>query len=368
MTTLLKDRLAADAIQRIAQVLAATQPNFAADDFIQQAHTGLDKLELKQRVQHLITILSLHLSDDFSQAAIVLQKIPQHWQNDKPQGDYGFAAWPLIDYVATYGLAHPQIALDTLKILTPLFTAEFAIRPFLHHHFELTYGYLQDWAQDDNHHIRRLASEGCRPRLPWGQRVPSLMHNHTAIIAILEQLKDDDSDYVQRSVANNLNDISKTYPDVVVALAQQWLVNQATPQRQWIIKHATRGLVKSGHADALALLGYSQALTLQAVSFEVNKTDVTMNESVQLSLSFTLNQPQSLVLDYALHLPRANGKKSRKVFKWKTGIFAAGEHQLVQNYSFKVLTTRRYYQGEHDFEVLVNGQSLGRQTVHLGLA
>ena len=365
MTTLLKDRLADDAIQSIARVFAAIQPEFVPEAFIQHAHTGLLGLELKERVHHLIAVLAQHLPTDFVEAAGVLQQIPQHWQANDEQGDYGFAAWPIIDYVAAYGLSHPKVALDTLKILTPLFTAEFAIRPFLHHHFDLTYSYLQDWAQDDNHHIRRLASEGCRPRLPWGQRVPSLMHNHPAIIAILEQLKDDDSDYVRRSVANNLNDISKDYPDVVVRLAQQWLANQATPQRQWIIKHATRGLVKQGHADALAMLGFSQAIKLQNVSFTLNKTHIHMDETVELSLSFVLPEAQNLVIDFALHLPRANGKKSVKVFKWKTGLLMAGQHHFTQNYGFKLLTTRRYYQGEHDFEVLVNGQSLGVKTITL---
>lgn len=365
MTTLLKDRLADDAIQRIAEVLSASQVDFDPARFIQQAHTGLNSLELKERVRHIIAVLAQHLSDDFNQAAQVLQQVPIHWPTHNAQGDYGFAAWPLIDYVAVYGLHHPDTALQTLKILTPLFTAEFAIRPFLHHHFDVTYGYLQQWAIDENHHVRRLASEGCRPRLPWGQRVPYLMKNPDVIIAVLEQLKDDDSDYVRRSVANNLNDISKDYPETVVGLAQQWLATQPTVHRQWIIKHATRGLVKSGHADALAMLGYSQAFHLQNVHFSINKTHIRIDETVQLSLSFLLLEPQNLVIDYALHLPRANGKKSIKVFKWKTGILAAGQHQLSQNYTFKVITTRRYYLGEHDFEVLVNGQSVGLKTVAL---
>jgi hypothetical protein len=191
------------------------------------------------------------------------------------------------------------------------------------------------------------------------------MTHPDVIVAVLEQLKDDDSDYVRRSVANNLNDISKDYPETVVGLAQQWLATQPTVHRQWIIKHATRGLVKSGHADALAMLGYSQAFHLQNVHFSINKTHIRIDETVQLSLSFLLLEPQNLVIDYALHLPRANGKKSIKVFKWKTGLLAAGQHQLSQNYTFKVITTRRYYLGEHDFEVLVNGQSVGLKTVAL---
>ena len=365
MSTLLKERLADDAIVQIAHVFSAITPNFASQDFIHQAQSGIAELELKARVYYLINVLADYLPRDFSQTALLLQQVPPHWPANAEQGDYGFAAWPLIDYVAVYGLAYPDIALQTLKILTPLFTAEFAIRPFLQQHFDLTYGYLQQWARDDNYHVRRLASEGCRPRLPWGQRVPYLMSNHQEIITILEQLKDDNSDYVRRSVANNLNDISKDYPEKVIGVAQRWLANEPTVHRQWIIKHATRGLVKSGHADVLALLGFSQKLNIKNLDFSLNKTQISMNETVKLSLSFCLPKAQNLVIDYALHLPRANGKKSIKVFKWKTGLLAAGEHHLSQNYTFKVITTRRYYLGEHYFEVLVNGQSVGVSTLVL---
>ncbi len=365
MSTLLKDRLDAAAIARLARVFTAIEPDFAAATFSQQAQVGLAELELKERVRHVIAVLAQHLSTDFAKAAMVLQKVPEQWSVDSEQGDYGFAAWPIIDYVAVYGLAHPELSLQTLKILTPLFTAEFAIRPFLHQHFDLTYRYLQHWAQDDSAHVRRLASEGCRPRLPWGQRVPYLMSNPEPVIALLQWLKDDESEYVRRSVANSLNDISKDYPERVVSLVQQWLADQPTAQRQWIIKHATRGLVKSGHADALALLGYSQSIALANTQFTINQSQVTMDDSIQLQFAFSLSEAQRLVIDYALHLPRANGKKSLKVFKWKTGMFAAGSHQLSQDYAFKYLTTRRYYLGKHDFEVMVNGQSLGKTSVQL---
>ena len=365
MSTLLKERLADDAIAHIANIFSKITPSFASKDFIYQAKIGITELELKARVYYLIDVLARYLPSDFAQAAPLLQQVPQHWSAHNTQDNYSFAAWPIIDYVAVYGLNHPDLALHTLKTLTPLFTAEFAIRPFLQQHFDLTYGYLQQWARDDNDHVRRLASEGCRPRLPWGQRVPYLMSNHQEIITILEQLKDDSSDYVQRSVANNLNDISKDYPQTVVDLAQDWLANDPTPQRQWIIKHATRGLVKSGHADALALLGYSQKLNIKNVDFSLSKTQVSMNDTVQLSLSFLLPKAQNLVIDYALHLPRANGKKSIKVFKWKTGLLTEGQHHLTQNYTFKKITTRRYYEGEHDFEVLANGRSVAVSTLML---
>ncbi|HNL36914.1 MAG TPA: DNA alkylation repair protein [Agitococcus sp.] len=367
MAAPLKEQLADFAIHTIADVLQKIYPNFASQSFIAQALQGLETLELKQRVQHIIVVLANHLPQDFEQTAAILQAIPEHWPKQINQTYWTFVAWPLIDYVAVYGLAQPQIALPTLAKLTPLFTAEFAIRPFLQHHFEITYGYMQQWAQHEHEHIRRLASEGLRSRLPWGQRVAKLLAEPQWAIGILQQLKDDSSDYVQRSVANNLNDLSKDYPQQVIELAQQWLKDTPTAQRQWIIKHGTRGLIKAGHADALGLLGYKTQIAIENIKFKVDKTQVNMGESVSLNLSFDLPFAQALVIDYVLYLPRANGKHSQKVFKWKTAKFSQGQQQLTTNFSFKEITTRRYYAGEHRFVVLVNGQERAEASINLNV-
>lgn len=356
MGAALKDQLADVAIQTIADVLQKIYPEFANQSFMAHALQGLEVLELKQRVQHIIAVLENYLPQDFEQTAAILQTIPEHWPSQINQQYAAFVAWPLIDYVAVYGLAQPQLSLETLAKLTHLFTAEFAIRPFLQSHFEITYGYMQQWAQHEHEHIRRLASEGMRSRLPWGQRVAKLLAEPQWAMTILQHLKDDSSDYVQRSVANNLNDLSKDYPQQVIELAQQWLKDTPTAQRQWIIKHGTRGLIKAGHADALALLGYQTQIAINNIVFTVDKTELSMGESVTLTLSFDLPHAQALVIDYVLHLPRANGKHSQKVFKWKTGQFSQGQQQLTTRFSFKEISTRRYYAGEHRFVVLINGQ------------
>ena len=360
MAELLKYRLGAAAVQHIAHTLSRIMPNFAVSSFVDDSVAGLDERELKQRVSYLIDMLARYLPADFAQAAAILQQVPRHWQARTEPGDYGFAAWPLIDYVSVHGLHEPELALQTLAELTPLFTAEYAIRPFWQQHFDLSYRYAQQWTTHDNPHVRRLASEGCRSRLPWGSRVPQLIQQPDIILPILAALKDDDSEYVRRSVANNLNDISKDYPDKVLALAQRWLADEPSMHRQWIIKHATRGLVKAGHPDIFVLLGYSAKVSLEQAHVALDKTTVHMNDSITLNFRFFLAQPQSLVIDYALHLPRANGKTSVKVFKWQSGELAAGEHPLSRSYTFKALTTRRYYAGQHAFEVLVNGQSYGK--------
>ena len=365
MAAALKDQLAEDALQTIAQVLQQVYPSFAGQLFVAQAVQGLEPLELKQRVNYIIAVLAKHLPQDYEQTVAILALVPSCWPKDAKS--YYFAAWPLIDYVAVYGLAHPHLSLPLLAKLTPLFTAEFAIRPFLQHHFEVTFAYMQQWATDEHDHVRRLASEGMRSRLPWGQRVAKLLAEPQWSMAILQHLKDDSSDYVQRSVANNLNDLSKDYPQQVIELAQQWLKDTPTAQRQWIIKHGTRGLIKAGHADALGLLGYQTNITIENIVFNVDKTQVNMGESVSLNLSFDLPQAQALVIDYALYLPRANGKHSQKVFKWKTAQFSQGQQQLTTNFSFKEISTRRYYAGEHYFVVLINGQEWAKATINLNV-
>ncbi|PTQ90950.1 DNA alkylation repair protein [Agitococcus lubricus] len=364
MAELLKYRLDHAAIVQIADTLSQILPHFAHQVFITQAVCGLEPLALKERVIHLIGILAHHLPTDFVKTAAILQQVPNHWPTTQVQGDYGFAAWPLIDYVSHYGLAHPQVALATLKRLTPLFTAEFAIRPFLQHHFELSYAHIQQWVNDPHPHVRRLASEGLRPRLPWGQQVSHLLSEPERIIAVLTHLKDDDSEYVRRSVANNLNDISKMYPDVVVQLCQTWW-QDAPEARQRLIKHASRGLVKAGYPAMLAVLGYQQVLACQDICFQLNQHQVTLGQTLNFTLRFTMTRAQPLVIDYVLQLPRANNRLGQKVFKWKTALFGVGEHNLSQDYVFKPLTTRRYYAGEHRFCVMVNGQMVAQQTVYL---
>jgi len=365
MAAALKEQLSDIALQTIADVLQRIYPDFASQSFMVQALQGLEALELKQRVNHIIAVLENYLPSDFEQTAAILHAVPQHWPTQINQQYAAFVAWPLIDYVAVYGLAHPHLSLPLLAKLTPLFTAEFAIRPFLQHHFEVTFAYMQQWATNEHDHVRRLASEGMRSRLPWGQRVAKLLAEPQWSMAILQHLKDDSSDYVQRSVANNLNDLSKDYPQQVIELAQQWLKDTPTAQRQWIIKHGTRGLIKAGHADALGLLGYQTNITIENIVFNVDKTQVNMGESVSLYLSFELPQAQALVIDYALYLPRANGKYSQKVFKWKTAQFSQGQQQLTTNFSFKEISTRRYYAGEHYFVVLINGQEWAKATIYL---
>lgn len=361
----MKDGLGTQAIERITTAFSRADAGFPAAEFRQRAHAGLEELALKERLRHLITALHAVLPAGFEQNAALLFAVKQHWDHgDSGDPLRGFAAWPVIDYVASHGLNHPKLALPLLKHLTPLFSAEFALRPFLIHHFETSHATLQQWLHDDDAHVRRLVSEGTRPRLPWGQQLPQFIRDPAPVVALLEALKDDPSDYVRRSVANNLNDIAKDHPDLVIQTCQRWQ-QDASQQRHWIIRHASRTLIKAGHPGSFALLGHTATPKLAPPELRLERKELRLGESLNFSVTLhsQSRQPQSIVVDYALHYMKANGQTKPKIFKLRSFTIAPGETlTLTHKRSFKQITTRRYYPGQHALELLINGASAGKST------
>jgi 3-methyladenine DNA glycosylase AlkC len=365
---LMKDGLGPEAIRRIAAGLRHADPKFPVDKFREKALQGLDRLELKDRVRHVIGVLHGFLPAKFEDAAHVLGKLPDVWVHGAPNDPLrGFAAWPVIDYVGVYGLDDPRTALPLLKRLTPLFSAEFAIRPFLKKHQQLTLDYLEGWVYDDSMHVRRLVSEGTRPRLPWGERLPAFIEDPTPVLRLLEELKDDPEEYVRRSVANNLNDIAKDNSKTVVAICAKWM-ERPTDERAWIVRHACRTLVKEGDKDALRILGFHGDTQVSVDQLTVDKQAVSVGAAVTFSFQLHSNAKleQRLVVDYAVHLVKANGQARPKVFKLKNLRLAPGETvQISKAHSFKAITTRSYYPGAHRFDLLVNGDVVGSFQVAL---
>lgn len=362
---LMKDGLNLAAIEHLALIFTRAWPEFSAQKFIDLASNQLDTLELKQRIQQIIKALGQVLPQPFNQTVPVLEAFSQHWQvADSESSLRGFPAWAVTDYVAEFGLNHPELALPLLKKLTPLFSAEFAIRPFIIQHFETTYEYLQQWQHDEDEHVRRLVSEGTRPRLPWGQQLPALIHDPSASLPLLDHLVDDDSEYVRRSVANHLNDIAKDHSHVVIEVCRHW--NEVSSvKRDWVIKHATRTLVKQGLPEVFPLLGYDPEPKLKA-QVMLEQDNVTLGESLSFSVHLQpeVKGSQKLVLDYAIHHVKANGELSPKVFKLKN-LSLTKAQTLQKKHAIKKITTRRYYSGEHKLELLVNGQPVAEQNFYL---
>ena len=363
---LMKDGLDKLAIARIAGNLHRAYSGFPQQAFIREANRGRACLELKARVQHVIGILAKHLPDDFVRTTQIFVKAAQDWDRGAPDDPLrSFAAWPMIDYIAVYGLEQPETALAALRQLTGLFSAEFAIRPFITAHPKLTLRNLKQWTADPDEHVRRLVSEGTRPKLPWAARLPEFERDPAPVLSLLEKLKDDPSEYVRRSVANNLNDMTKDHPEVVIETCRCWL-RKPSPGRERIVRHATRTLVKAGHPAVWALLGYTPTPQVQLAHLQVNTPTIQIGEELTFSgtLESTANQSQKiqrLVVDYAIHHVKANGATKPKVFKLKTLTLSPGETiEISKRHVFQTITTRQYYSGTHTVEVLVNGQSLGQ--------
>ena len=366
---LMKDGLGDEAIDRIAQSIKSAWPDFDSDGFQRAALVGIDKLELKQRVNHLIKVLHQFLPKSFREAAEILDRVPANWDFGDPSNSIrGFAAWPIIDYAATYGLEEPEISLPLLKQLTHLHTAEFAIRPFILRYPELCFSEFNQWINNENHHIRRLVSEGSRPRLPWGIRLTPFCKNPSPLLPLLEALNNDSSDYVRRSVANSLNDISKDNPDIAVEVCSNWLANSPNNKTKWIVRHAMRSLIKSGRPDVFPLLGFTEKPKVKIEPLNLKSTELSLGDSLEFNtvLHSQAKTTQYLAIDFAIHHRKANGSLSPKVFKWKEAKLNANESlALSKKHGIKKINTRKYYSGIHQLDLIVNGKVISSQTFTL---
>jgi 3-methyladenine DNA glycosylase AlkC len=367
----MKDGLGEAAVERIIQALLLSGAYFSPKSFRKDAFSALHQLELKDRVRHLITVMGRHLPPSFPETAAILGGIRNYWPDDEGDDKHQiFAAWPVIDYVAEYGLSHPDIALPLLHYLTPMFSAEFAIRAFLVQHPEETYNQMLLWCLDPDAHVRRLATEGIRPRLPWGRQLPQYIDDPAPVVSLLENLKDDPSDYVRRSVANNLNDIAKDHPELVIETCRRWKA-EAVPARQWIIRHATRTLVKDGHPQVFPLLGFTHQPQLKVDAPELSNPHLLLGDHLGIStrITSTSSEKQYIVIDYAVHYMKSNGKSAPKVFKWKNLHLKPGQCVILEkSQPFKKITTRRHYAGRHMIEIRVNGKPASETAFELHIA
>lgn len=351
-------------------------PQFDGKRFAALAGKGLETLEMKARAMHICSALEATLPADFSAAADLLQAAlaPPESGEQMAQlsgieaGLRGWILWPVGEYVARHGQQQPQRALALLHALTQRFTAEFAIRPFIVKHPELVFQTLAGWCSDESPHVRRLVSEGSRPRLPWGLQLKSLIADPSPTLPLLRALQDDPSDYVRRSVANHLNDIAKDHP----ALIAGWLAEhlpQASPQRRALLKHASRTLIKRGDPPVLRAWGLAGSLRGQA-TLAVEPPRVSLGGAVTLTLQLQSRSPrkQRLAIDYVVHHVKAGGGTSPKVFKgWLVELPPFGELTLTRRHSLKPITTRRYHAGQHRISLQANGRTVAEATFELVL-
>lgn len=345
-------------VRDIAESLRGAYPRLDVRRFVADATRGLDALELVARGGHVADVMHRHLPQDFKTAADILERSLGP-ELDRTEG-FGMAPFrylPHVIFVGRHGLADFEPSMRLQYELTKRFSAEWSIRPFLTEHRGATLARLRDWARDENVHVRRLVSEGTRPRLPWAPRLRDFQTDPTPVLGLLELLKDDPDRYVQRSVANNINDIAKDHADLAVATCRRWL-DGATPGRRWIVGHAMRSLVKAGHAGALALLGFGGKPAIAIENVQLPKARVRIGGELRFSFEVvsTSRKPQDLAVDFAVHFVKANGQRRPKVFKLKALQLAPrGRTQLDAKVSFANLTTRTHLPGAHRVDAIVNG-------------
>lgn len=353
----LKNHFGPEVARLWAQWLTQTHPGFRAKAFLEDALDGFEALELMPRCRHLGEAVARHLPERFPAGARVLLRVLETAappQNGNPIGSFVFMPAGVV--AATRGLGHFAEAMEVLKALTKRFTSEFAIRPFLREHPEKCFQLLHDWASDPNEHVRRLVSEGTRPRLPWGERVPGLILDPSPGLALLERLKDDPSEYVRRSVANHLNDIGKDHPERLLAVAKGWNKG-ASSDRKKLIRHALRSLVKAGNRDALFLLGFGGQLRALLQRKSVFPARIRVGEKVVFSATIAAESKTRVLLDYRIHFQKANGKTSPKVFKGTTMDLSAGESRSWRaTFAAIPRSTRVLYPGVHAVDLLLNGE------------
>lgn len=356
---LLKNILGAQAVTIIADAGAAASPRFDRPAFLNAASDGLDALSIMERTRYIADALKAALPASYADALKIIRAMA-------PRLTHGFQVIAVTEFVARYGLGDFDESMEALADLTRFGSAEFAIRPFLALDAERTLAVMARWSGSENEHVRRLASEGSRPRLPWAARVPALRDDPTLAAAILETLKSDSSPYVRKSVANHLNDIAKDRSDWLVDRLAAWPKDDA--RTVWIIRHALRTLIKKGDPRALAIIGVGHGAAVSVRQFSIAPQTVRLGDAIEIKAELFSESPddQRLVVDYRVHYARAAGKTAAKVFKFKTFDLAAGTTAPLKiRQAIRDFSTRRHYPGRHDVELIVNGRTIARQAFEI---
>ena len=367
MTEAFKNIFNADLVALMAGHFNKADPGFDEAGFVRIATDKLETLEFKARASQICNALEYALPPDYRSACrLILDSLHPDTLFDlsdmssNAEGIRGWAIMPVGEYIARHGVDDFDFSMDVLKEITKRSSAEFDVRTFILADTQRALGHIAQWSLDDNYHVRRLASEGSRPRLPWGFQLQPFVADPSPILPILETLKDDSHEYVRRSVANNLNDIAKDHPDLVANLMAKWMKG-ASVERKKLIRHALRTLIKAGHPDALKALGYGEP-EVDVSNFTLITPIVEFGNALEFSVDINSLSAtdQPLIIDYVVHHMRANGKTSPKVFKWKNVKLQANEKfSNTRRHVIRPITTRRYYAGQHRVEILINGVNYG---------
>ncbi|SEB38581.1 3-methyladenine DNA glycosylase AlkC [Tenacibaculum sp. MAR_2009_124] len=341
-------------INQFSEILEQVVSDFKRQSFVNSIfNADWEAMELKQRMRHISVTLNNHLSTDFEKNADLILKVIDHLEEQNiRETSIEYMFFP--DYIEVFGLDHYDISIKAIERITQFTSCEFAVRPFIIKYPEEMIPQLQLWGSHEHHMVRRLATEGCRPRLPWAMAIPSLKENPNPILPILEKLKEDATEIVRRSVANNLNDIAKDNPKIVIDIAKRWIGK--SKELDWVVKHGCRTLLKQGEPKVMKLFGFGSVDHIEIQNFSINTPSVKVGDSLEFSFQIKNNSKESskLRLEYGLYYQKANGTLSKKVFKISEKEYPANSStNVTRKQSFKIITTRKFHLGLHQVSVIV---------------
>ncbi|MCK6648502.1 MAG: DNA alkylation repair protein [Bacteroidia bacterium] len=350
----LKEMFNARFYQDLSKRVKEAYPTFNEKDFIKDTTFGLEHLSLNERLRNTSLVLNKYLPANYLKSLNVMYEVIEN----SPKG---YVALVFPDYVGLFGHEHFEQSMEALKFFTSFGSSEFAIREFLKRDFDKTIKVMERWANDTDHHVRRLASEGSRPRLPWSFKLDRVIQNPSVTKRVLDALKSDTELYVKKSVANHLNDISKDNPEYMLSMVESW--DHSNADTKWIVKHASRTLIKKGDKKALQLFAFEKNVSIRVEAFKLNKKKIKLGESLQFDFDIvsTKKTTQKLVVDYIVYYAKKGAERSEKVFKLKElELKSASKVHVTKKQLFKDFSTRKHYKGKHSIELMINGKSYGR--------
>lgn len=329
-------------------------PDFDPNLFNKKVYTEhWDKLELKERMYHVTRVVHSFLPEGFENSIPIILKLVKSLKQSK---NISFGYMFLADYIEQYGQNNIELSLNAMQEVTQLISCEFAVRPFIIKYPEKLMKQMLIWSTHKHENVRRFSSEGCRPRLPWAVALPELKKDPSPIFPILENLKNDSSEFVRKSVANNLNDITKDNPEIAIDIFKRWY-GQAK-NTDWIVKHASRTLLKQGNSEMMKLFGFASVADINIVDFEVVKKKIKLGDYLEFSFKLTnrSNNDQKIRLEYAIYYQKANGTLSKKVYMISEKEYEANSiTNIVRKQAFKPISTRKFHKGLHQVALVLNG-------------
>ena len=356
MAEQLKNVYTKDYIKNLAFKIKENYQEFEIDNFINAIfEQSWENLELKARMRHIAIIINKYLPLSYSKQLEVLKPVSK---------DFGsFEAMFFQDFVEVFGINDFENSMKALEVFTIDSSSEFAIRQFILKYEDKTMNQMKLWAKSQNVHLRRLSCEGCRPRLPWAVALPLFKQNPTKALEIIELLKNDKNLYVQKSVANNLNDISKDNPNLVIDFVKQNIGK--TKELDWICKHASRTLLKKGNSEILGLFSFDKSHHINLTNFCYDKT-ILLNDDFNFSFEINSNEMiGNIRVEYVIYYLKSNNIHNKKVFMISQNEIKSSSKKFTKKQSFKNMTTRKHYLGKHFIAILINGEEILKKEFYL---